>query len=89
MDNIIKSIDPGSPAAGSRLAPGDLIEEINGHPVTDILDYKFYTYDARLRLLVEAQDGTRRTVRVRKGEGADERHGRSVPEQKSTERTGK
>ena len=36
-----------------------------------MLDYKFYTYDPRLTLLLEDESGARRTVRVRKAEGQE------------------
>ena len=36
MENIIKSIDPGSPLR-HRAAPGDRLIAINGHKVLDVL----------------------------------------------------
>lgn len=71
MSTIIASVDPRSPAHRLGLRSGERLLEVNGKPIADVLDYKFYTYDARLSLLVEAQDGARRTVRVRKGEGEE------------------
>lgn len=69
MPSVIASVDPGSPAARAGLLPGEALCAIGGKPVHDVLDYKFYSYDARLTLEVEAADGARRTVRVRKMEG--------------------
>ena len=44
--------------------------QIDGIAIRDVLDYKFYSYDARLTLKVLEQDGeTVREVRVRKREG--------------------
>ena len=40
MENVIRSIDPGSPLE-RRAAPGDRLVSINGHPILDVLDYKF------------------------------------------------
>ena len=70
MDNIIKSIDAGSPLKG-RAAIGDRLVAINGHRVLDVLDYKFYAYDTQLDVLLRREDGTEYRVEVRKPEGGD------------------
>ena len=70
MENIIKSIDPGSPLR-HRAAPGDALLAINGHRVLDVLDYKFYAYDTRLDVQLRRPDGTEYRVEVRKPEGGD------------------
>ena len=67
----IASVDPGSPAARAGLRPGETLTHISGHPIVDVLDYKFYAYDPRLELTLTGPDGGSRTVRVRKGEGED------------------
>lgn len=66
----IKSVDPGSPAARKGIRPGETLTEVNGHPIIDVLDYKFYTYDPELTLTL-TQDGVSRTVRVKKEEGRE------------------
>ena len=68
---VIRSVDARSPARKAGLRPGEKLLEVNGHPVADVLDYKFYTYDARLTLVLQGPDGGRRTVRIRKEEGED------------------
>ena len=70
MENVIKSIDPGSPLR-HRAAPGDRLIAINGHKVLDVLDYKFYAYDTRLDVELRRPDGTAYRVEVRKPEGGD------------------
>jgi len=70
MDNIIKSIDPGSPLR-HRAQAGDCLLAINGHRVVDVLDYKFYAYDTRLDVLLRRRDGTEYSVQLRKPEGGD------------------
>ena len=70
MSTQIKSVDPGSPAQRAGLRPGERLILVNGNPVADVLDYKYYTYDPRLELTLESPAG-RRTVRVRKEEGED------------------
>ena len=67
----IASVDPHSPADRAGLKPGETLTHINGHPIVDVLDYKFYSYDPRLELTLAGPDGGSRTVRVRKEEGAD------------------
>ena len=67
----IRHVDPHSPAHRAGIRAGELLLQINGHPVADVLDYKFYSYDPRLELLLRQPDGTERTVRLRKQEGED------------------
>jgi putative radical SAM enzyme (TIGR03279 family) len=50
---------------------GETLTHINGTPIVDVLDYKFYSYDPRLELTLKGEDGTVRTLRVRKREGED------------------
>ena len=37
---VVDTVDPGGPAQGAGLAPGDLIREVNGLPVEDLADYR-------------------------------------------------
>ncbi len=67
----VKSVDPRSPASRAGVRPGDTLTHINGHPVVDVLDYKFYSYDPRLELTLKSPEGTVRTLRVRKSEGEE------------------
>ena len=70
MASKIISVDEGSPAARAGLAAGETLLQIDGTTIHDVLDYKFYSYDARLMLKVLEQDGeTVREVRVHKREG--------------------
>ena len=70
MKNVIKSIDRDSPLA-RRARVGDSLISINGKRIVDVLDYKFYAYDARLHVVLRRPDGSEYTVEVRKGEGGD------------------
>ncbi|MBR3867475.1 MAG: PDZ domain-containing protein, partial [Butyricicoccus sp.] len=69
MPSVIASVDPGSPAARAGLQAGESLCAIDGKPVHDVLDYKFYSYDAHLELEVEDAVGMHRTVTIRKMEG--------------------
>ena len=50
MENIIKSIDRGSPLH-RKAHVGDAVIAINGNKIIDVLDYKFFAYDSRLKVL--------------------------------------
>ncbi|MBQ9664450.1 MAG: DUF512 domain-containing protein [Oscillospiraceae bacterium] len=70
MENVIRSIDPGSPLEG-RAAVGDRLLSINGKRILDVLDYKFYAYDRDLHLLLARPDGAEYRLHIRKTEGGD------------------
>ena len=67
----IRVVEPGSPAAKAGVQVGETLTHVNGKPIVDVLDYKFYTYDPKLELTLRASDNTFRTVKVRKYEGQD------------------
>ena len=67
----IQSVDPHSPARRAGVRPGEILTHINGRPIADVLDYKFYSYDPRLELTLAEEDGRTRTVRVCKDEGEE------------------
>ena len=69
MASRIISVDPGSPAARAGVEAGETLLSIDGAAVRDVLDYKFYGYDAHLTLELLDADGKTRTVSVRKREG--------------------
>ena len=68
---VIRSVDPRSPAHRAGVRPGETLLRVNGHPIVDVLDYKFYSYDPRLELVLREPGGSERTLRIRKGEGED------------------
>ena len=70
MKNIIKCIDAESPLR-YKAKPGWELLSINGRLILDVLDYKFYSYESRLALEFLTSEGKRKTVRVKKAEGAD------------------
>ena len=67
----IRVVEPGSPAAKAGVQVGETLTHVNGKPIVDVLDYKFYTYDPKLELTLRTSDNTFRTVKVRKYEGQD------------------
>jgi len=71
MSTVITEVDPRSPADRAGVRRGEKLLAINGHSVTDVLDYRFFGYDKNAELLLEDEQGKRRTVRVRKADGVE------------------
>ncbi len=65
MGVAIAAVVPRSPAARARIKAGDILAEINGREITDVLDYRFYIPDTKLQMVV-ISNGRRRVVRLRK-----------------------
>ena len=70
MSTIITAIDPHSPAERAGIRVGERLTAINGHTVVDVLDYRFYGYDAECDVVLE-EKGQTRQVHIRKAEGRD------------------
>lgn len=71
MLNTITGIDALSPLEG-RVRAGDTLVSINGHEVEDVLDYRYWSYEPRLTLVLKsAESGREYSVNVRKAEGED------------------
>lgn len=70
MSTIITAIDPHSPAERAGVRVGERLTSINGHTVVDVLDYRFYGYDAECDVVLE-EKGQTRQVHIRKAEGRD------------------
>ncbi len=70
MSVLIQSVEAGSPADKKRIKAGDRLVSLNGNAVRDVLDYRFYMTESKLKLLLETEKGLRR-VTVRKAEYED------------------
>lgn len=68
--NIIRTVDYTSPLYG-KADKGDRLVSINSHRIRDVLDYKFYAYDAHLTIDLQKPDGSDFSVRVEKEVGGD------------------
>ena len=66
----IKSVDAHSPAQRAGVRPGETLTHINGRPIVDVLDYKYYAYDPELVLQLRSEAGER-TVELSKDVGED------------------
>lgn len=67
----IKAVTPGSPAARAGVLPGERLLSVNGHEIIDVLDYKYYSYDPKLTLLLREAEGKKRKISLRKDVGED------------------
>ena len=71
MLNTITNIDRDSPARG-KVKIGDELLSINGHGVEDVLDYRYWSYEPRLSLVLRSgETGREYTVKIRKDAGED------------------
>ena len=68
MPVTVSSVESGGLAHRHGIECGDKIIAINGNEINDILDYRFYETDRKLRILLEKSGGIRLEVTVRKGQ---------------------
>ena len=71
MSTVIASVDRRSPAQLAGIKPGEQLLTINGHEIIDVLDYRFYGYDADSHLTLREPNGAQCAVHIRKQEGQD------------------
>jgi putative radical SAM enzyme (TIGR03279 family) len=62
----IKTIAKKSIALAHKVSAGDELLGINGHPINDIVDYKFFSADHPLELELKSKHGRVRKISVRK-----------------------
>ncbi|HIC94366.1 MAG TPA: DUF512 domain-containing protein, partial [Anaerolineae bacterium] len=70
MGGIIAAVRAGSVAEELGLRPGDELLSINGHPLRDIIDYRFYGAEEELELVIR-RDGQRLVCLVERGYGEE------------------
>ncbi len=71
MAVIIKNVQAGSLAYKKRISAGDCLISINSNPINDVLDYRFYLNEKKLRLVLKCADGKTRIATVIKDEFED------------------
>lgn len=69
MSVKIIGVTENSPAS-KKFREGDILCEINGHRIADVLDYMYYAADSKLRIRIE-RDGKSHNITVRKSEYDD------------------
>ena len=67
MAVIIKDVEAGSVAERAGITAGSSLISINGNEIIDVLDYRFYQNDKRLKLKVLTENKLK-TYRIRKSE---------------------
>ncbi|HDH01218.1 MAG TPA: DUF512 domain-containing protein, partial [Nitrospirae bacterium] len=67
MNATISLVNEGSPAHQAGLEKGDVLVEINGNPVRDVIDYMFHCRDSGLNLKVR-RGGRSLAFRIKKKE---------------------
>ena len=70
MLNTVTNVDKSSPVH-RHVHAGDVLVSINGHEIEDVLDYRFWSYEEQLTLVVRRPDGSEHSVKVRKEAGED------------------
>lgn len=68
MSVIIKSVDLGSPAHKAGIKDGFTLISINKNNIMDVLDYRFYQNNSKLRVEFIDQNGKIKRVRIKKTE---------------------
>ena len=63
----IKSVQPGTPCDKAGVPAESLLLSINRHEIDDVLDYRFYQNEKKLRLVVE-KNGKQKIYHIKKGE---------------------
>ncbi len=67
MSVTIKYVEPGSPCDVAGLKSGYKLVSINGKEIVDVLDYRFYQNDKKIKLVAQI-DGKPKQFKIKKGE---------------------
>jgi putative radical SAM enzyme (TIGR03279 family) len=65
---LISGITKGSYAEKVGISEGDLLLELNGNKIVDVLDYRFYQNDCKVKVKVLKQNGKSKTYTIKKQE---------------------
>lgn len=72
MAVTVGAVTAGGASARKGIQAGDVLLSINGHPINDGLDYRFYVTDDRLQLCFRSADGSRvRVITVEEDPGLE------------------
>lgn len=62
--HLIKAVEAGSIAEAAGIQPGDKLLSIGGHGIEDRFDYEYYMDSPSLSLLIQQENGVRRTIEI-------------------------
>ncbi len=68
MSVVIDSVERGSVAEKNGIGAGDVLVSLNGHEIVDVLDYRFYQNDSKLRVCYINSEGKKCIRTLRKAE---------------------
>ncbi len=71
LSALITGVEKGSIAEKKKIHAGDTLISVNGNSIRDVLDYRFYLNETRLRLMLKSAVGKFRAVTVHKDEAED------------------
>lgn len=71
MSAKIKSVEKGSIAHKHNISAGDILLKINGNVINDVLDYRFYITDSKIKLEIQDSTGRSKTTIFKKDEYDD------------------
>lgn len=66
MGVSVFSVEKHSLAHKKGIEPGDELISVNGHPVADVLDYRFYLNDSSVEIAYRNKKGKLKVVKIRK-----------------------
>ncbi|MEE1002297.1 MAG: DUF512 domain-containing protein [Acutalibacteraceae bacterium] len=67
----ISSVEKGSLAYEKGIKDGENLVSINKNKITDVLDYRFYCTERKLKIVIEDKNGKQRKVKIKKDEYDD------------------
>ncbi|MCJ7668175.1 MAG: PDZ domain-containing protein, partial [Anaerolineae bacterium] len=67
---VISSVRRGSPGEKAGLLPGDELLSVNGHQLRDVIDFRFYSAEEELQLVIR-RGGEVTTRRLRRAYGEE------------------
>ncbi len=68
MSVIIDAVTENSPAYNAKIKAGETLVSIDGNDIMDVLDYRFYQNNKKLKLLLIDLNGKQKTVKIKKAE---------------------
>ncbi len=68
MSVVIDSVEKNSPAQRAGIVAGETLVSLNGEEIIDVLDYRFYQENKKIKAEILGANGKLRTVRIKKDE---------------------